>query len=131
MTFTIEGADEYIRNSCVDVEDWTDSDTERKTRLLNVAHRTLTKRYPKFVIPDKAVYCFANVLAIQYNDTNKLGQQGVQSMSISGVASFTFEYGIGKNKSLMALITQEVLDEISEANGGISLRFRRIGRSAL
>ncbi|NYV68916.1 hypothetical protein HYI36_27015 [Bacillus sp. Gen3] len=124
MAVTIAAADAYIFANVIDIEDWQDSDTERKQRLLNVAERTLTSRYKPYVIPDDAVYEFVPVLAATFNDTNKMQQYGVKQFSIKSI-SFTF--GSGKT-DLLDLIPNSVLDLIGEANG-VNLTKRRIGRS--
>lgn len=127
MAINITDADAYISAYCLDIEDWTDGDTARKTRFLNVAAQTLASRFPTYVIPDNAVYYFANTLSVRYNDTNKNQQNGVASFSVAGI-SFSFK---GGEKELYQLISQPVLDLIGEANGGISLRVRRIGQGVL
>jgi hypothetical protein len=124
VSVSITEADVYIRTQCLDVEDWIDSDDERKTRLLNVSGRTLQKKYPDYVLPDPAVYEFANVLSIRFNDTNKNAQNGVRGFSISGI-SFQFDT---PEKELSRMIPQMVLDLIGEANG-VKLQLRRIGRA--
>lgn len=126
MAVGITEADAYIRTQCLDVEDWVDSDEERKTRLLNVSSRTLQSKYPELIIPDPAIYEFANVLSIKFNDTNKNAQNGIRGFSISGI-SFQFD---AVEKDLARMIPQFVLDQIGEANG-VTLRLRRIGRSAI
>ncbi|MEW9697948.1 hypothetical protein [Paenibacillus sp. SI8] len=129
MAVNITGADAYIAGYCIDVEDWSDSDGARKQRLLNVASRTLTTKYPTYTIPDNAVYETANTFAIAFNDTNKLGQQGVTSVSISGTAAFTFkDAGVTfAGADLAKFIPQTALDLISAANGGIKLSRRNVG----
>lgn len=126
MAINITDADSYINLHVIDVEDWFDSDNDRKQRLLNVAHTTLTKRYSKYKIPDIAVYDFAAVLSTVYSDTNKLAQQGVKQFSISGIA---FTFNGGKAKEIVDLIPQSTLDLISEENGGVNLSTHRVGRS--
>jgi hypothetical protein len=126
---TITDADAYIAANCIDVDDWNDADDAKKQRLLNVAERTITKRFPSYTIPDNAVYEFANALAIAFNDTNKLQQQGVSAFSISGVASFQFEKAGARELAMM--IPQAALDLIGEANGGIKIATRRVGRSVI
>lgn len=126
MAITTADADAYISANCIDVEDWTDSDTERKTRLLNVASRTLNKKFSTLTIPDGAVYEFANVLSIRFNDTNKQAQSGVKSFAISGI-SFTFG---NVETDLVKMIPQSSLDIIGVEND-TTLRVRRIGRGVL
>nr|MDF9458067.1 hypothetical protein [Bacillus pumilus] len=74
MAATVEGANEYINTFLVDTEDWIDADEAKKNRLINRASSTLSRVFPTYVIPDKAVYEFVNVLAIAYNDTNQAEQ---------------------------------------------------------
>ncbi|MED1401690.1 hypothetical protein [Bacillus mycoides] len=42
-------------------------------------------------IPYNAIYECSAYLAIVYNDTNKMQQQGIASFSVTGVGSFTFK----------------------------------------
>lgn len=121
MAVTITDADEYIALNCIDVEDWTEADDAKKQRTLNVAERKLTTKYAQYTIPDDAVYEYANELAIAYNDTNRLQQQGVASFGLSGVANFTFN-AVGKG--LDAIISDTVLELISAENGGVKLSRR-------
>jgi len=114
---------EYIELNAIDNEDFLDAEDKAKTRLLNVSHRTLTRKYPTLIIPDKANYLFATVLATAYNDTNKLQQQGVAGFSIKGI-SFTFKDWA--KKGLDALIPDEVVDIIAEENGVVLKRGRAI-----
>lgn len=124
MAVNITEADAYIRTQCLDVEDWIDSDTDRKTRILNVAARTLTKKFSEYTIPDPAVYEFANVLSIRFNDTNRNAQNGVRGFSVAGMQ---FQFDVPE-KELSRMIPQQALDQIGEANG-VTLRLRRIGKS--
>jgi hypothetical protein len=128
MAVNIGQADAYIEQNCIDVEDWSDSDEARKQRLLNVASRTLTTKFPTYTIPDVSVYDFANNLAIAFNDTNKLGQQGVTSVSISGTASFTFKDALVSSAGgdLTKFIPQSTLDLIGVENGGIKPTVRNV-----
>jgi hypothetical protein len=84
-------ADSYIAQNVIDIEDWNDADTAKKERIVNVALRTLQNSYPSYTIPDNAVYEFCAVLAIAFNDTNRMQQQGLSAMTIQGVASFNFK----------------------------------------
>jgi len=127
MAVSITDADAYIAEWVVGNEDWTDADEAKKTRLLNVASRTLSGRYPSYTIPDAAVYETSAALAVAFNDTNKLAAQGVQSFSLSGVASFHFREGA---KDLAQHIPQTALDLIGEANG-VKLSRRPVGWSVL
>lgn len=126
MAINVTEADEYIRFNCIDTEDWLDSDDERKTRLMNVAARTITRKYPKYIIPDPAVYEFANVLSIKFNDTFKNAQNGATGFSVAGI-SFQFQ---DVNKDIDKMIPQSVLDLIGDENG-VKLRLRRIGQAVL
>ena len=91
MAATLGGAETYITDYVIDNEDWTDAEDDKKQRILNVANRTLTTEYSDRLIPDDAVYEFCATLAVVFNDTNKLQQQGVAGFSVTGVASFTFK----------------------------------------
>lgn len=107
-------ATEYVTLNTLDNEDFIDAEDTRKTALLNVASRTLTRKFTDLTIPNKAVYLFSAVLAAAYNDTNKMSQQGVASFSIKGM-SFTFKDWA--KTGLDGLITDEVIDLINEENG--------------
>ncbi|NGQ95496.1 hypothetical protein G3578_10060 [Brevibacillus sp. SYP-B805] len=131
MAVNITDADAYIGANVLDNEDWTDSDPDRKQRFLNVASRTLYTRYPTYTIPDEAVYETAAAFAARYSDTMVQAQRGVQSITLSGVASFTFRDG---PRELAQLIPQTALDLISvdPANAGLSkLSRRNVGWSVL
>ncbi|QHA36856.1 hypothetical protein D5E69_14230 [Rossellomorea marisflavi] len=127
MVFSISNADSYIEQNVIDIEDWQDADPAKKQRILNVVSQTFSSKYPKYVIPEDAVYEFAAVLASAYNDTNRLNNQGVASFSITGVASFNFKDT--QSRELVAFIPQRSLDLIGQANGGMKLGTRRVGRS--
>jgi hypothetical protein len=114
MALNITDADTYISLNVIHIEDWTDSDSQRKQRLINVASRTLTTKFSDYVIPDEAVYEFAAKLATIFNDTNVQAQSGVQGFSLSGVASFTFKGDIPTD--LDRMIPKQVGDLISAAN---------------
>lgn len=116
MTWDLTAATDYIRYNAIDNEDFIDGDDELKTRTLNVASRTLTRKYSGYTIPDEAVYLFSAVLAAAFNDTNKLAQQGVASFSVKGI-SFTFKDW--SKKGLDALIPTEVIDLIGAPTGRI------------
>jgi len=131
MAVTIEAADAYIAEWVIVVEDWFDADEASKTRLLNVASRTLTTRFPKYTIPDAAVYETAAAFATAFNDQNKLAVQGVQSFSLTGVASFTFRDWA---RELADLIPQSALDIIGEDPDNADLpnpSKRRVGWSVM
>lgn len=114
MIWDLIEAEDYIRSNSLDNEDFVDADNERKNALLNVASRTLKKRYDGYTIPNEAVYLFAPVLAAAYNDTNKMSQQGIASFSVRGIA-FTFKDW--SRLSLVDLIPDEVADIIGAPNG--------------
>ncbi|CAM3640359.1 hypothetical protein [Mesobacillus zeae] len=114
MEWDLLVATEYIKLNTLDNEDFIDGDDTRKTALLNVASRTLTRKFSGLTIPNEAVYLFGAVLASAYNDTNKLQQQGVAGFSIKGI-SFTFKDWA--KKGLDALVPPEVIDIINEENG--------------
>lgn len=126
MALNITDADAYILMNVIDIEDWNDSDSEKKQRILNVANHTLTNKYKQYTIPDNAVYEFAAALAIAFNDTNRMNNQGIAGFSITGVGSWNFKDT--QRRQLDAFITQAVYDLIGEANG-VTLSARRVGRS--
>lgn len=105
----------YIAANCIDIEDWSDADEAKKQRIVNVATRTLTNKYPQYRIPDAAVYEFANELATAFNDTNRLQQQGVASFGLTGVANFTFKDWA--KSGIEAWIPESALDIIGAENG--------------
>lgn len=115
MAISITSADEYISLWCVDNEDWLDGDEARKQRILNVAERGLRFNYPKYTIPDAAVYEYANALSIAFNDVNKNQQAGIAGFSVTGVASFTFKDWA--KTGLDDLIPESALQLIGEENG--------------
>ncbi|MCR8843084.1 hypothetical protein NQ117_05280 [Paenibacillus sp. SC116] len=119
MAVNITDATVYISANCIDIEDWTESDDAKKQRIVNVASRTLTTQYSKYTIPDSAVYEFANVLAIIFNDQNRLSKHGVTSFSVSGVASFSFDASsiTGPDVDLSKFIPQSALTIIGAENG--------------
>lgn len=121
-------ADSYIELNVIDIEDWQNCDEEKKERILNVANSTITRKFPSYTIPDNAVYEFASALAIAFNDTNRLNNQGIASVSITGVASFNFKDT--QSRSMDAFIPEVVYQLIGEANG-VKLSRRRVGWSVL
>lgn len=130
MAVSIDNADAYIANYVVDNVDWTESDTPRKNRILNVATRELNARFTGLIIPDEAVYEFAAVLAVAFNDTNRYQLQGVAGMSITGVGAFSFK---GRNvvdstgrPRLFDLIPYETFRLINDANPGANIKRRMI-----
>lgn len=115
MAITVNDATTYINANCILVDDWTDADDAKKLRIVNVAGRTLTDKYAQYTIPDAAVYEYANALAIAFNDTNAMQQQGVSSFGLTGVANFTFKDGV--KTGLDALIPDVVYTLIGAENG--------------
>jgi hypothetical protein len=128
MAVTILDADAYIETNVIDIEDWKDSDANKKQRILNVASTTLTRKYPDYIIPDESVYEFSSVLATAFNDTNRLNNQGIASFSITGVASFNFKDT--QSRSLYAFIPEITYQLIGEAND-VTLSRRRVGWSVM
>ncbi|MFZ7945665.1 hypothetical protein [Neobacillus sp. 19] len=113
MAVNITDADTYIESNVIVIDDWTDSDEAKKQRILNVALTTLNRVYLQYTIPDAAVYEFAAVLAVAFNDTNAQMQNGVKQFSVAGI-SYTFE---GGRATLESLIPVVALDLIGKANG--------------
>ncbi|QIG62524.1 hypothetical protein [Sporosarcina phage Lietuvens] len=113
-TWELAVATDYVRLNSMDYEDFIDSDDSDKTRTLNVALRTLVRKYNGYPIPDEAVYLFSAVLAAAFNDTNKMAQQGIASFSVRGIA-FTFKDWA--KKGLDDLIPEEVTDIIGAPSG--------------
>jgi hypothetical protein len=114
MAVNITDANTYIQANVIDNEDWLDADDAKKQRILNVAQNTLTRRFPQYTIPDEAVYEFAAVLAVVFNDTNRLKQHGIDSFTIDGVGSFKFR---GGPVDIEAHIPKTALSLIGDANG--------------
>jgi hypothetical protein len=112
MAVNIFDADSYIETNVIVIDDWTDSDDDKKQRLLNVALSTLTRVYPTYTIPDNAVYEFSAVLATAYNDTNAQKQNGVKQFSVSGI-SYTF----GEKQAIETLIPSSARAIIGKENG--------------
>lgn len=129
MTVNITDADTYIDANVVVCEDWDDSDENRKTRMLNVASRVLTRRYLGYTIPDNAVYDYASFLATVFNDTNKYAQQGALGFAVSGVVSFSFKgTQIDPYKDIPKSVTTLINDEpanatLPEVSGGRSVKW--------
>ncbi|MFB5568671.1 hypothetical protein ACE41F_26920 [Bacillus cereus] len=128
----IAEATEYINAYVISNEDWNEADEDKQTRLLNAAERTLRDKYGKQVetIPDEAVFEFAGHLAIVFNDTNKMQQQGIASFSVTGVGSFTFKennVSSAVGQPLDELIPASALSLIEQANDGIKLTGRNVG----
>lgn len=125
MAISVTAADDYIQLNVIDVEDWVDSDEARKQRILNVGARTLLDHYEEqaYVIPDEAVYEYAAALAVAFNDTNKLNNQGVASLSVTGVASFNFKDT--QKRDMVSFIPDSAKQLIGAANG-VKLTGKRI-----
>ncbi|MEJ9160877.1 hypothetical protein P4I20_10030 [Paenibacillus graminis] len=114
----VTGADLYINANCIDIDDWTGADEAKKLRIVNVASRDLARFYPKYTIPDTAVYEFANVLATVFGDTAGAMQKGVTSQSVGRVSiSFKNELVTGPGGSTRKYIPQAALDIIGAENG--------------
>lgn len=124
MAVSIIEADLYIASHTIDLEDWTDADEAKKTRILNVAFQTLTDKFPSDTIPDDAVYSFAPILATAFSDTFKMQMYGVRNFSVDGT-SFTFDKS---SADLSKLIPERTANIIAQANGNTVVK-RRIGRS--
>jgi hypothetical protein len=112
MAVNIIDADSYIESNVIVIDDWTDSDDDKKQRILNVAQSTLNRVYSQYTIPDEAVYEYAAVLAVAFNDTNVQKQNGVQQFSVAGI-SFTFRTG---KESIESLVPSTAIDLIGKAN---------------
>lgn len=108
-------AAEFIRYNTLDNEDFLEADDIRKTALLNVALRTIKRRFAGYTIPNEASYIFAATLAALFNDTNKLAQQGVASFSVGGKVTYTFKDWAKKDFSDM--IPEEVAELIGAKSG--------------
>jgi hypothetical protein len=126
MAISVFDADAYIAENVIDNEDWNDAGAEKKQRTINVASSTLSRKFPAYTIPDNAVFEFAAALAVAFNDTNRLNNQGIAGFSITGVGSFNFKDT--QSRQIDTFIPQTAYDLIGEANG-ISLSARRVGRS--
>ena len=125
MAINVTDATAYLMKNAVDVEDWSALDQAARNRFLNVAKKILSRRFKAYTVPDSAVYLYANELSILYNDTNRYAAHGVQSLSVTGVASFSF---FAKIDELGKKIPLAVLEEISEANNG-AVVYHRTGQA--
>ncbi|WP_227494784.1 hypothetical protein [Bacillus mycoides] len=97
---------------------------------MNAAGRTLRKKFKGNTIPDNAIYEFSAYLAIVYNDTNKMQQQGIASFSVTGVGSFTFKENNVKSaigQSLSEIVPDSVIELIEEVNEDLHVSGREIG----
>ncbi|QWI24922.1 hypothetical protein EXW34_14535 [Bacillus mycoides] len=84
---------------------------------MNSADRALHARFKGATFPENAIYEFSAYLAIVYNDTNRMQQQGIASFSITGVGSFTFKennVSSANGQPLSELIPDSVL-QLNEA----------------
>jgi len=115
VAINITDANVYIESNVIDIEDWQGSDDDKKQRILNVANTVLTRKYGDYIIPDEAVYEYAASLAIAYNDTNRLNNQGIAGFSITGVGSFNFKDTL--QRDLESFIPKTAIDLIGETNG--------------
>lgn len=107
----ITDATNYIELNVIDIEDWSDSDDAKKQRILNVANTTLSTKFSDYTIPDGAVYLYANELAIAFNDTNRLNNQGIASYSVTGVVSYNFKDT--QKRDIESFIPKSALDLIN------------------
>ncbi|AYA77341.1 hypothetical protein DOE78_18855 [Bacillus sp. Y1] len=119
MALNTFDADVYIETNVIDIEDWQNADDEKKQRVLNVAESVLKRKYPDYTIPANASYEFAAALAVAFNDTNRMNNQGIASFSITGVGSFNFKDT--QRRDMESFIPKTTFDLIGEANGGIKL----------
>lgn len=126
--WNLEEATDYITLNTLDNEDYIDADETRKQALMNVASRTLARKFTNVLIPAEAVYLFAATLASAYNDTNKLQQQGVAGFSVKGI-SFTFKDWA--KKGLDALIPEEAIELINDANPDANLSTKPVVRTTV
>ncbi|MGG0723763.1 hypothetical protein EXW31_10775 [Bacillus mycoides] len=116
-THSIEAANAHIDAYMISNEDWHDADDAKRIRLMNAAGRTLSTKFKGAKIPENAIYEFSAYLAIVYNDTNRMQQQGIASFSITGVGSFTFKennVSSANGQPLSELIPDSVL-QLNEA----------------
>ena len=136
MSLNISEADAYVQSYFIDSKDWFKADEPRKQTILNVAERALKNRCKKFfgdspyVLPDEAVFEFAAILSVVYNDTNKMQQYGIAGYSITGVGSFTFKElatsgltGVNAEE----IIPPQVLKMVADANNRDDFGSRSVG----
>ncbi|WP_431819261.1 hypothetical protein LWL40_27455 (plasmid) [Bacillus thuringiensis] len=127
----IAEANKHIDAYVITNEDWHEADDAKKVRIMNVAGRTLRNHYgANTIIPPNAEYEFSAYLAIVYNDTNRMQQQGIASFSVTGVGSFTFKKNnvsspIGQ--ALDELIPDSVDELVAQANESLQTKGRKIG----
>ena len=125
----IEAANAHIDADVISNEDWHEADDAKKVRLMNSADRSLHNRFKGAKIPENAIYEFSAYLAIVYNDTNRMQQQGIASFSITGVGSFTFkENNVSSaiGQPLSELIPDSVLQLIEVESEDLQLTGRVI-----
>lgn len=114
----VTAADLYISANCIDIDEWTSADEAKKLRIVNVAFRDLTRFYPKYTIPDAAVYEFACVLATVFGDVAGAMQKGVTQQTVGKVSiGFKAESVTGPGASTRKFIPQAALDIIGAENG--------------
>lgn len=114
MALSVLDADAYIETNVIDIEDWQGADDAKKQRILNVSEQVLTRRYPDYIIPANASFEYAAALAVAFNDTNRMNNQGIAGFSITGVGSFNFKDTL--KRDLESFIPKTTLDLIGEAN---------------
>lgn len=119
QNLSLAAANEYVKTYALNIEDWNEADDDTKFRYMNIAEKTLKRKYPNYTIPSNAIYEFASTLLLTFNDTNKLSQQGIASFSLQGVVTYTFD---GKTrKPLSEMITEEVFELINEEPANANL----------
>lgn len=114
MALSVIDADIYIETNVIDIEDWQSVDDAKKQRMLNVAEQVLTRKYPDYIIPANASFEYAAALAVAFNDTNRMNNQGIAGFSITGVGSFNFKDTL--KRDLESFIPKTTFDLIGEAN---------------
>jgi hypothetical protein len=117
LAVNIFDADSYIESNVIVIEDWTDSDEAKKQRLLNVAGSTLARVYPDYTIPDEAVYEYAAVLSVAFNDTNTQKQNGVKQFSVAGI-TYMFDGGKESVESLIPSTSKHLIGVVNEVSLG-------------
>lgn len=128
MAVTVSGADTYISANVIDIDEWIDADSAKKQRILTVASSTLSKQFEDYTIPDNAVYEYAAVLAVVFSDTNRLQRHGVQSFSVSGVASFNFASTSNPSADITRFIPKAAYDLINADAANVSANLPKVGR---
>lgn len=125
----VHNASIYFYDNVIDIEDWENYDEGKRTRILNVAKNTLLQKYSNLIIPNEAIYEFAAVLAVLFNDINKNQFYGVSNYALTGVSSYSF-----KNTSVGNLyetyIPELSIKLIERANGIVFNKTEvRVGRT--